>query len=407
MNYLKYVEHDAENLQFYLWFRDYVRRFDKLPAKQQALSPLWQPTTRADISLGKPRESKIDQSVSVIFRGTDFEKESPLPNREHVAWTREITSSDEISIADKQDGVQTPSELDKRSIITENTNMTTTREVNLNPTAKVTEAFEEAGVQWKPFTTLPFRQEVDRIIAIYIATDAPRQLNLSDREQSSVLKALQHTTHPSAFTAAIKAVEWTLRRQSHPNFVRSLLTNSSSQRLKATWCLIAVVLFLSLTADIILTLSSLSRLWRLTPWIGYHMVISMGFAANKGMCILLSGLKSRHIKPWELFNDESEISTDEKELQKCDSNDPEACVREGKTELWDNNRSNKFEHEPWIIADEKRGMFRGVFAKQIKVKEPALAQMQLYVSMQALTLGIVGGGIIVAIFCAFPKGNLF
>jgi hypothetical protein len=34
-----YIEHSAENLQFYLWYRDYVRRWDTLPAGQRALSP--------------------------------------------------------------------------------------------------------------------------------------------------------------------------------------------------------------------------------------------------------------------------------------------------------------------------------------------------------------------------------
>ena len=41
MNYLKYIELSAENLQFFLWYRDYVSRFDGLPANEKALSPEW------------------------------------------------------------------------------------------------------------------------------------------------------------------------------------------------------------------------------------------------------------------------------------------------------------------------------------------------------------------------------
>lgn len=39
MDYLVYVEHSAENLQFYLWYKDYERRWNALPASQRALSP--------------------------------------------------------------------------------------------------------------------------------------------------------------------------------------------------------------------------------------------------------------------------------------------------------------------------------------------------------------------------------
>jgi hypothetical protein len=39
MQYMVYVSHDAENLQFWLWLQDYVKRFFALPRAEQALSP--------------------------------------------------------------------------------------------------------------------------------------------------------------------------------------------------------------------------------------------------------------------------------------------------------------------------------------------------------------------------------
>ena len=39
MDYLLYVEHSAESLQFYLWYKDYVRRWRTLPSGQKYLSP--------------------------------------------------------------------------------------------------------------------------------------------------------------------------------------------------------------------------------------------------------------------------------------------------------------------------------------------------------------------------------
>ena len=41
MDYLVYVAHDAENLQFYLWLTDYTKRFEALPQMAKDLSPEW------------------------------------------------------------------------------------------------------------------------------------------------------------------------------------------------------------------------------------------------------------------------------------------------------------------------------------------------------------------------------
>lgn len=46
MDYLVYVEHNAENLQFFLWYRSYVRRFEALSEQEKVLSPEWIPETK-------------------------------------------------------------------------------------------------------------------------------------------------------------------------------------------------------------------------------------------------------------------------------------------------------------------------------------------------------------------------
>ena len=43
MQYLVYIERNAENLQFYLWYRDYAQRFSALALTEQVLSPEYTP----------------------------------------------------------------------------------------------------------------------------------------------------------------------------------------------------------------------------------------------------------------------------------------------------------------------------------------------------------------------------
>ena len=73
MKYLVYIEHCAENLQFYLWYKDYVKRFGQLPKSEQALSP---ERTLPAISegqvgqfpnLGKPKGRNLEKSSAQRF----------------------------------------------------------------------------------------------------------------------------------------------------------------------------------------------------------------------------------------------------------------------------------------------------------------------------------------------------
>jgi len=58
MDYLVYVEHNAENLQFYLWYKDYTRRFNELPEKERSLSPEWVPEVNDLPNLSKASEKE-------------------------------------------------------------------------------------------------------------------------------------------------------------------------------------------------------------------------------------------------------------------------------------------------------------------------------------------------------------
>lgn len=60
IDYLVYIEHNAENLQFFLWYRDYVRRFEALPENEKVLSPEWMPESSEvpDLSKGIEKENK-------------------------------------------------------------------------------------------------------------------------------------------------------------------------------------------------------------------------------------------------------------------------------------------------------------------------------------------------------------
>ena len=74
MNYLMYIEHAAENLQFFLWYKDYVKRFNELPANEQALAPTWT-AEQAEAETNQPSvptKQQISAETAAVFKGTDF-----------------------------------------------------------------------------------------------------------------------------------------------------------------------------------------------------------------------------------------------------------------------------------------------------------------------------------------------
>ena len=135
-------------------------------------------------------------------------------------------------------------------------------------------------------TIQPFREEVSRIISIYVADGATRQLNLSSKERSALLHALAVTTHPSAFREVLHTVEWSLRHQAHPNFIRWAICNGNRPRVIFARGLGVSGIIGGIVAGILITLSNAGRGWRALAAIGFVLGISTLIAAWKGMCVV-------------------------------------------------------------------------------------------------------------------------
>ena len=138
-----------------------------------------------------------------------------------------------------------------------------------------------------PLVTIqPFREEISRIIAIYVADGGARQLNLSAKERSTLLHALGNTTHPSAFSHVMHTVEWSLRHQAHPNFIRWTICNGNRPRVIFARCLGVGGIIGGITAAILITLSDSGRSWRVLSAIGFMIGVATLICAWKGMCIV-------------------------------------------------------------------------------------------------------------------------
>lgn len=85
MNYLVYIEHSAENLQFFLWYKDYQTRFANATTSDMPLAPEWTREMEEEVlsRMQKEKQSRLRQEElgAEIFKGTDFEKATKNPDQ--------------------------------------------------------------------------------------------------------------------------------------------------------------------------------------------------------------------------------------------------------------------------------------------------------------------------------------
>jgi len=377
MTYLIYVEHAAENLQFYLWFQDYEKRFNANPTTDVKLAPEWTRAMQdeAVIKIRKEQSDKMrkESEAAAIFKGSDFEKKVGSQDRNMSAV----------------DPFATPPQSSKGDDSSIYTASCTMKSLNaMSHQSQASDAFEMAGAQ-QPFTIQPFREEINRVISTYIMEGAPRQLNLSSSEQKAVIVALSKTTHPSAFRSVFKTVDSSLRHQAHPNFIRWSICNGNPARVFFARSLGVGLIATGIVVGLILTLSNAGRGYRALAAIALVLGISTLVAAYKGMCVVLHGMHHRHVRPWELFVDSENMEDAQK--QSFDSF----------------GSQNSYEDEPWVVKYEKRNVVRKVFDREVWIQEPALRQIQDTIFVQAILASVLLGGIVTAIFVAVPGGHFF
>ena len=100
----------------------------------------------------------------------------------------------------------------------------------------------------------------------------------------------------------------------------------------------------------------------------------------------------RHVRPWELFEDESDNASFEKSMEMS---------------VESLGYSNGYEDEPWVAKYEKRNLIRKVFDREVWVKEQALRQIQDTIFLQAILAAFILSAVTVGIFCALPHGNCY
>src|ERR1700760_2189453 len=144
LNYLKYHEHSAENLQFFLWYQDYVKRFNELPASEQALAPEWTEAQaeaerreyRQQVKARGPQNPVAEE----LFKNSDFEEQAVVS--ESVDVSNQPPTDDPISTSSKNQRGITSSDSKNRPV----SSVAGMKSFVSGFSQKAESAFEESGM---------------------------------------------------------------------------------------------------------------------------------------------------------------------------------------------------------------------------------------------------------------------
>jgi hypothetical protein len=143
MDFLKYIEHSAENLQFYLWFKDYIQRFEALPESARALSPEWtQAQEEAEVTTNHNhhRQKSLTTEANEILKKQELQ---PVPVSSH--------SEKHDPFGDSQDESAGRSSLESAEGLRPSTGVAATvKSGKTNFSRNAESAFENAGAKFQP-----------------------------------------------------------------------------------------------------------------------------------------------------------------------------------------------------------------------------------------------------------------
>ena len=279
-------------------------------------------------------------------------------------------------------------------------------------------------------TIQPFRGEINQIISHYFLPDSPRELNLSQRERNAVIRAAQHTTHPSVFSAVANMIEVTLRNQSHPNFIRYSICNGNQPRIKFITANGLVLMIIGLFTGAMLLGFGAERWIRAIIVPIYTLGFILLISSYSGLCIILHGRDHRGLRPWEMFdNSHNTIAPTVNDAFSAVTPDEEASTSAGNSiamrSLTDSaptvpryplsvrsagssfdtfGSSNDWNNEPWHRRYHTLGYWKRIFTETVWIEDHTLRMLQHRIVIQSYLGGIAIGLIFAAAFI-IPHGG--
>ncbi|PNH45599.1 hypothetical protein VD0004_g2331 [Verticillium dahliae] len=392
MDYLVYVEQNAEPLQFFLWYCGYVQSWMELDAHERALVPRWDPADAEARAAAKADADRKRRGPRVAMSG----RYRRARNASKVSNILEILDADGEEKEEKELlGSASPA--------------------SSRPSRNFSRPSAPPGTveAWISPPHQPFRDEVTQILNHYVDPSAPRSLGLTLRDRAAIADATAHTTHPTSLLPAFEKADAILRGHLHPNFIRSSIANTNSPTTYVLRVSAWLLLMLGFSAAAALNLCTarfaLSRYWRIAPFALWAPGFAILVAAADGLSISLYFAGRRQLRPWEAQPTPAELEDASWRGRRAARRATAAASPAGddplrKPSLRTFGPGNGFRSEWWVRAYAKTGLWWRIFETTRPVGEGEVRVLQDGVVITAfiwafvLAGGLAAGSVFVPAF---------
>ncbi|KEF52945.1 uncharacterized protein A1O9_10851 [Exophiala aquamarina CBS 119918] len=278
--YLKHIELSPENLEFYIWFRDYERRH-----REDAKSSFQEAPVHDTTKLLSEDKNAIMNVYSTIIPDAQLLREEALGPE----FARYLTSIMPSQHGDHSTSCQSC----KRGWQLWSTS---------SPSSSHTTLLGYSN-----------KQELQAMAAYFLTPQSPMELNLPDRMRRDVCESLLNSDSPEALAPVVNHVYYLLKNCSHRNFIRLGVKNGTFE----TLCMVTVVgitfIALGLLTMLLVAFASPSIhhsvRWRGLAAAPFWIIgFSFMFAGLRGSCFLLLLFTRRQELPWERIQNEKKAA---------------------------------------------------------------------------------------------------
>ncbi|KAK3485441.1 uncharacterized protein B0T23DRAFT_327180 [Neurospora hispaniola] len=397
--YLKYIEYSSENLEFYIWFKNYEESYHKGFASRH---------DKGSHDLVKTASESGSVSSSVFkkshYQPSDGEGDGDL---EPVTTAREtlhrismlITASASCtsSVAHpsyRPCGPCAPSSnaIFPTATFFNNFNNSQIAVLASDPTPDPADPANKSttlGLLAPQPGPIP-PSEIQTIITLFLLPSSSKELNIPMSLRRSALDGLAATPQgtlpdPNVLRPIADHVYYLLRSCSHRNFVRLGVSNGTFE----TICFATVLGFVSLALGYLVVLvraftegrGARSR-WESFDGFGFWMVgMSLVLCGLRGSCFFLLLFSRRQRLPWERLNDGEKVEG----VHMCGG-------QEG--------NEDEMETKRWSVRQRVGRMM--MFDKRLKVQERSLRRLQRKIVMQSMVGGTIFSALSAVVFLLLP-----
>ncbi|KAK0611942.1 hypothetical protein B0T14DRAFT_571789 [Immersiella caudata] len=274
--YLKYIEFSSENLEFYMWYKNYESAY----AKGLAMVGEKNYGSMDNISESSSSDSTLKPQNATPEAEEDDEVDDPEVAKETLARISQLISVDALCSSKSKCSPAV-------------------NQCNLDPnTVSTADLLKSVPVG---------RSELDTVIDLFLLPGSEKELNIPPSLRQQAIADLHVSSHPAALKPVADHIYGLLRNCSHRNFVRLGVGNGTFE----TICVATMLGIVCTIAGFIVIFSrgfapyrgahtrwEVFAAWPLW-WLGLSLILS----GLRGSCFFLLLFSRRQPLPWERFDD--------------------------------------------------------------------------------------------------------